>query len=134
MFNKGIHLPVSGTFADTKYEVGQHCLSFYCVQYFRMELDRIQFLLFILCSCYRTVCSMCSDLKSRCSLGNIVCMAHPADCFVGYIFEDPGIFLIDEKLCLTVFADICLLNFSAKDMHHKLCSIAKSKYRNTKLK
>ena len=61
-------------------------------------------------------------------------MAHPADCFVGYIFEDPGIFLIDEKLCLTVFADICLLNFSAKDMHHKLCSIAKSKYRNTKLK
>ena len=133
VLNKGIHLPVSGAFTDTKYEVGQHGLSFNCVQYFRMELDRVQFLLLILCSCYRTVCSVCSDLESRCSLRNVICMAHPADCFVGYVFEDFGIFFINEKLCLAVLADICFLNFSAKDMHHELCSVAKSKYRNTKL-
>ena len=99
-----------------------------------MELDRVQFLLLILCSCYRTVCSVCSDLESRCSLRNVICMAHPADCFVGYVFEDLGIFFINEKLCLAVLADICFLNFSAQNMHHKLCTIAKSQNRNTKLK
>ena len=134
VFNESIHLPVSGTSTDTKYEVGQHGLAFYGVKYFRMILDRIQFLICILSNSHRTVCCMCSDLKSRCRFGNVVCMAHPYDCFIGYIFENPGICLINKKFCLTIFADICFFNFTAKDMHHKLSAVAKSKNRNTKFK
>ena len=134
VLNKGIHFPVSGTSAYTKYEVGKHLLSFYCMKHFRMELDRIQLLLLILCSCYRTVCCMSSNLKSWCNLRNIICVAHPADCFVRYVFEDFGICLIYQNLCLSIFAHICFLNFSAQNMHHKLCAIAKSQNRNTKLK
>ena len=134
VFNESIHLPVSGTSTDTKYEVGQHGLAFYGVKYFRMILDRIQFLICILSNSHRTVCCMCSDLKSRCRFGNVVCMAHPYDCFIGYIFENLGICLINKKFCLTIFADIGFFNFAAKDMHHKLCAIAKSQYRNAEFK
>ena len=32
-----------------------------------------------------------------------------------------------------IFADLCLLDFSTKHVHHELCTIAKSKYRNSHL-
>ena len=134
VFNKGIHLTVSGTFADTKYEVGQHCLSFYRMKYFRMELNCIQFLFCVFCCCYRAVCCMCRDFKSRCRFGNVICMAHPNDCFFWYVFENAGVFFVNQQFCLTIFADICFFNFTAKDMHHKLSAVAKSKNRNTQFK
>ena len=81
MLNKSIHLPVTGTSTYTQYEVGQHCLSFYRMKYFRMELNCIQFLFCVFCCCYRAVCCMCRDFKSRCRFGNVICMAHPNDCF-----------------------------------------------------
>ena len=134
ILNECVHFPVACTSTYAKYKVGQHRLTFYCVKYFRMILDRIQLLICIFSNSYRTVCCMCSNLESRCRFGNVVCMAHPYDCLIGYIFENFGICLINEKFCLTILTDLCFFNFAAKDVHHKLCAVAKSKYRNTKLK
>ena len=42
-------------------------------------------------------------------------------------------YLLNQQLSLTIFADLCLLDFSTKHVHHELCTIAKSKYRNSHL-
>ena len=134
ILNESIHLPVSGTSTYAKYKVGQHGLSFYRVKYLRMELNRIQFLVCVFCCSYRTVCCMCRNLKSRSRFGDIICMAHPDDSFFWNILENCRILLVNQKFCFAILADICFFNFSTKDMHHQLCAIAKSKYRDSKFK
>ena len=133
MLYKCIHLPVARTFTDIFHEVINHLRSFCSVKHFRMELDRIQLLCLIFSSCHRTVCRMCCDLEARCNLGNIIKMAHPADCLWGYSRKYFRRFLINQNFCLSILSYICTLNFSTKHMGHELCSIAKTKHWNTKL-
>ena len=76
---------------------------------------------------------MCCDLEARCNLGNIIKMAHPADCLWGYSLKYFRCFLINQNFCLSIFSYICTLNFSTKHMGHELCSIAKTKHWDTKL-
>ena len=134
IFNKCIHLPFADTSTDILYKVVDHLGSFRCMKHFRMELDCIKLFCCIFCCCYRTVCCVCSNLKSRCHLRNIIKMAHPAGCCCRYIFKYFRIFLIDDDFCLTIFSDVSFFNFSAKYVRHKLCTITKTKYRNAKLK
>ena len=57
------------------------------MQYFRMELNRIEILLCTLCCCHRAVRGMCNDLKARSFFLNVVVVAHPTDGLLGYITE-----------------------------------------------
>ena len=82
-----VHLPVTGTAADFIYEVGEHLGSFYGMQYFRMELDCVEFLLLTLCCCHRTVRSMRDHFEARSFFLNIVIMAHPTDGLLRYVAE-----------------------------------------------
>ena len=63
-----VHAPGAGAAADTADEVVQHLASFHGMQYFGVELDRIEVFLSALCCRYRAVCSVCNDLKSGCDL------------------------------------------------------------------
>ena len=65
---EGVHAPGAGAAADAADEVVQHLASFHSMQYFGVELDRIEVFLSALCCRYRAVRSMCYDLKSGCDL------------------------------------------------------------------
>ncbi|CDF41995.1 putative uncharacterized protein [Roseburia sp. CAG:182] len=98
-----------------------------------MKLDRIEFLFYILCCRDRAVRSMGNHLKSRCRHLNTVKMAHPADrCFRHSLKQNCIRCIMD--FCLSVFSNLWCDDFSAEFVHHKLRTIAKSKYRNPKLK
>ena len=101
VFHKGVHLPVAGAAADVVHEVAQHLLAFRSVQHFRMELDRVQALLGVLCRSYRAVDRVSSDLKAGRCLLNIV-------------------------LALRCAADV-----TAQQMHHQLAAVADAQHRHT---
>ena len=133
ILNKSIHLPVARTFTYIFYKVVDHLCSFYCMKYFWMELDCIQFLSCVLSCCNRTVSSVCCNFKSRSNLWNIIKMAHPTCCCLWNTLKYFGVFFINNNFCLTVFSYISTLNFSTKYMWHQLCTITQSENRNTKL-
>ena len=68
MLYESIHLPVADAATDTAYKVFDHLCTVYRMQNFRMELDRIQIFLYILCCGDRAVCCISSNLKSRSKL------------------------------------------------------------------
>ena len=97
-----------------------------------MELDRIEFFCFVFCCCYRTVCGVCRDFKSRCNFWDIIEVAHPACSLCRHTLEYFWIFFIDKYFGFSIFSDISTLYFSAKHVWHQLCTITQSKHRNAK--
>ena len=87
VFYKGIHLPVTFTFADIFYKVSKHYMSILWMQNFRMELYTIEILCCILIWGYRAVITMWCNLKSFTKFTYIVCMAHPHNAFLRYILK-----------------------------------------------
>ena len=115
------------------YKIRKHLGAFYCMQYFRMELDSIQFLLRIFRCRYRTVCCFGTGSKSRCYLGDVVKMTHPADRMLRYILEQCAVFVY-LHICFSVLADWCFFHLASQYMHHQLGSVAQSQNRNAHLK
>ena len=68
LLHKRIHPPCTRTPANTAHKVVNHFRSLYGMQYLRMELNRIQIFIRVLCRCHRTVCCVRNNLKSRRSL------------------------------------------------------------------
>ncbi len=129
-FHEGIHLPASGTSADVHDEVVKHLHTFLCMHYFGVELYRIQVFLYIFHCRNGTYRCMCRNGKiSRC-LFNIICVAHPADCFFGYAFKQLGL-VVHRNLSFAVFADRCSCHFSSQHMRHELGTVADTKYGHT---
>ena len=119
LFYEGIHVPVTGTFTYIIYKVGKHLLSFFGMKNLRMELGCIEIFLYVCNGCYRTVLRMGNDFKARGCFGNIVVVAHPADCFFRYIFEQCGTGIYGY-LNFSIFSDRSYFYFSAQQMHHQL--------------
>ena len=112
-------MPVAGTFTYIVYKVGKHLLSFFCMKNLWMELGCIEIFLYVCNGCYRTVLRMGNDFKARGCFGNIVIVAHPADCFFRYIFEQCGTGIYGY-LNFSIFSDRSHFYFSAQQMHHQL--------------
>ena len=130
VLHKGVHLPVAGAAADVVHEVAQHLLAFRSVQHFRMELDRVQALLGVLCRSYRAVDRVSSDLKAGRCLLNIVVVAHPADGGGLHIGEHLAV-RVHEHLSLAVLALRCAADMAAQQMHHQLAAVADAQHRHT---
>ena len=109
-------------------------LAFYSVKNFRMELDGIELFGFIARSCYRTVSCVGNYLKIRSNLADIVKVAHPHNGLVLYSFKELVLAAINEGLGLAILPYRSLLDFSAKDVHHELSSVAKAKNRDSQFK
>ena len=133
-FYKRIHLPISGTAAHIFHEIIDHLRSFYRMKHFRMKLNCIKLLFCIFCGSYRTVCRVCGYFKSRSNSGNVIEMTHPANCRWWNIIKNLWRSFINQNLCFSIFSHICFLHFPAKNMHHKLCTVAQAKYRNAQFK
>ena len=133
MLNKRIHAPVTGTMTYIVNKVGKHFRSLFGVKHFRMELNGVQFFRWIFSGCHRTICRMCTDIKSRCHLGNIIKMAHPAYSVFADICKQCriGIYM---NIGFSVLTNRCFLHRSAKHVHHQLSTVAKAEYRNTHFK
>ena len=138
MLHERIHAPGAGTSTDISYKVVKHPASLYGMQYFRMELDCIKFFLRIFICRYRTVSGMCYHLKSRCRLGNIIKMTHPADgrpfCRIRCHSLKKRRRLVHEHFRFSVLTYRCLFYFSTKDMIHQLRTIAQTENRDAKFK
>ena len=130
VLHKGVHLPVTGAAADVVHEVAQHLLAFRSVQHFRMELDRVQALLSVLCRSYRAVDRVSSDLKAGRSLLNIVVVAHPADGGGLHISEQLAL-SVHEHFGLAVLALRCAADMAAQQVHHQLAAVADAQHRHT---
>ena len=133
-FYKCIHFPIAITAADKANKVSKHFCSLCCVQYLRMKLNGIEILFHILCCCYWAVLGMCHNLKFRCYLFDIIRMTHPYNGLFLHIFKEFALFVINDNLCLSILAHWCLSDMSIEKMLHHLCTIAKSKYWDAKLK
>ena len=100
------------------------------MEYFRVELDRIQSALYALCCCHRAVCSGSYGTETGCQLRNIVEMAHPADRILGYIGKQLGT-AVYLHLSLTVFPNGCTLYLTTQHMGHQLCAVTESQHGNS---
>ena len=68
IFNERVHLPVTGTAANTLDVIFKHPGSLKSVKYLRVELDCVEILRLILCSGNRTIGSVCDNSEARSNL------------------------------------------------------------------
>ena len=104
------------------------------VQNFRMELDCIELLGLIACSCNRAVSCVCDYLKIWSNLADIVKVTHPHNGLVLYSLKKLVLAAINEGLGLAILPNRSLLNLTTKDVHHELSSIAKAKNGDSQFK
>ncbi len=129
VLHEGVHLPVAGAAADVVHEVVQHLLALGSVQHFRVELDRIQALLSVLCRCHRAVDRVGRDLEAGRSLLDVVIVAHPAD-RGGLNIREHLAAVVHEDLSLAVLALRCAADVTAQQMHHQLAAVADAQHRH----
>ena len=104
------------------------------MQHLGMELYRIEAVPGSFRCCCRAVCGMRCDFKSGRRLGDVVKVAHPADCGGGNIFKYLGVRLVDEHFCLSILPYIRSFYPASQHMHHQLRAIAQAENRYAKLK
>ena len=109
----------------------QHLAAFRRVHDFRMELDRIESAFFIFHRSDRTVCRMCSHLKTVRNLCNIVRMAHPHARLRRDTRKDRRVSPVDQKIRVAVLTDRCRRDPASQKVRHELGPIADPEDRNT---
>ena len=89
-----------------------------------MVLNAVKLLFCALVCRNRAVSSVGSDFEVRSDFGNIVEVAHPADCLRRNALENLRTCFVNDNLCFAIFAHRGLLNLSSQQVLHKLCAVA----------
>ena len=95
----------------------QNFLAVNRMQYFRMELNGIEFSFRIFTGRNRTVSCPCRCLKALCQLGDVIEVAHPADRFLRNVFKHFYV-IVQAYFCFAIFSGGSLFHFTAQNMHH----------------
>ena len=133
VLDEGIHLPVTGAFADVVEEVLQHEAAELAVGDLGMILHRVNALRLVFHGGYGAVVRRGGDLKALGQLLNAVCMAHPYDALGGHVLEQPGSRLFQVQPDLAVLGGLGGDDTAADHPGCQLAAVADAQNGNAQL-
>ena len=132
LFGKASHIPGAVTAADMFCKVLEHRCTLYRVVYLRVELEGIDFSLFICNGCIGRVLGSPDNVKTFRQFFRFVTVAHPDNGIIRYLFKNRGAVLYFE-FCFSILMMVCGNNFSAKVLRDQLHTVTDTEDRQAKV-